>query len=67
MAKKKKAAKAVDPAPEVEVEATEGGEGEEVEVEEAIVEEATIKVRGTAVGGVKMMTQTEYNEYCGKK
>ena len=30
----------------------------------AIVEEATITVRGTAVGGTRKMTQTEYDEYC---
>jgi hypothetical protein len=34
----------------------------------AIVEEATITVRGTAVGGTQKMTQTEYDKYCkGRK
>lgn len=59
MAKKKKAAKPAEP----EVTA---GEGEEVESEEAHVEEATIKVRGTEVGGTCMMTPTEYEAHLKK-
>ena len=33
----------------------------------AIVEEATITVRGTSVGGTQKMTQTEYDKYCNAK
>lgn len=58
MAKKKKAAK---PA---EAEAPEEKAGEEVEVEPAHVPETVIKVRGTAVGGTKLMTASEHAEYC---
>lgn len=38
--------------------------GVKVESEPAIVEEPTIKVRGTAMGGTKMMTPSEFAEYC---
>ena len=47
-------------APEAEVTV---GKGEKVVSEVAIPEVASIKVR-SAKGGVKMMTPTEYAEYC---
>lgn len=37
--------------------------GEKVEAEPAHVEEAFIRVRGTPVGGTRLMTQTEYDAY----
>jgi len=58
--KKKKAAKPAAAAPEEKA-------GEEVAAPPAIVEERTIKVRGTSVGGQQMMTQTEYDAYCKKR
>lgn len=61
---KKKVAKKV--AKKVEVPAENNGEGEEVESEPAHVEEAFIRVRGTGVGGTKLMTQTEYDAFCKK-
>lgn len=33
----------------------------------AIVEEATIRVRGAGMGGSKLMTPTEYAKFRGKK
>ena len=64
MAGKKKVGKTKDekPAePEVTV-----GEGDEVEVEEAIPEVASIKVR-SAKGGVKMMTPSQYEAHCKER
>ena len=62
MAGKKKVGKAkpveAPEAPEAVV-----SEGEEVESEVAIPEVASISVR-SAKGGVKMMTPTEYAEFC---
>ena len=58
--KKKKAAKPAAAAPEEKA-------SEEVAAPPAIVEERTIKVRGTDVGGTCMMTQTEYDAYIAKK
>ncbi|MHC4704028.1 MAG: hypothetical protein ACYTFQ_26000 [Planctomycetota bacterium] len=60
MSKKKTSKKADKPeAPEVT-----SGEGEEVESEPAHVEEATIRVRGTGVGGTRLMTPSEHEAYC---
>jgi len=56
---KKKAAKKVAKKVAAPVEQ----KGEEVEAEPAHVEEAFIQVRGTAVGGTRMMTQSEYDAY----
>lgn len=70
MSKKKKAAKTADDASPADAAAaddapgTAEGEGEKVESEPAHVEEATIRVRGTGVGGVKMMTPSEHKAYC---
>ena len=67
MAGKKKAAKKVakEAAPAEAV--AEESEGEEVVSEPAHVEEATIQVRGTGVGGVRMMTPSEHKAYCEGK
>lgn len=63
MAKKKAKKKAAKPAAEAPAEK----KGEEVVSEPAHVEEATIQVRGRAVGGVKMMTPSEHKAYCEGK
>jgi hypothetical protein len=63
MSKKKTSKKADKPeAPEAPEVAS--GEGEEVESEPAHVEEATIRVRGTGVGGTRLMTPSEHEAYC---
>lgn len=61
-AAKKKVAKVEAP---VEVVAEEKP-GEVVVSDPAIVEEATIMVRGTAMGGTRMMTPTEHKAYCAE-
>lgn len=61
MAGKKKKSTKVGKPDKVKAEAS--GEGEEVAVEEAIPEEATIKVR-CPKRGVRMMTQSQYDAYC---
>jgi hypothetical protein len=58
--KKKKVTKSDSAAPAEKV-------GEKVEVEPAHVEEATIMVRGTAMGGTQMMTPTEHKAYCAEQ
>ena len=73
MAKKKKVKKKVGHTRTVEegktviedVEAeVEESEGEEVEAAPAHVPPQVVKVRGTAVGGTKVMTAEEHAEYC---
>lgn len=64
MSKKKKVAKKTEaPAP---VEKAVEKKGEEVVSAPAHVEEATIMVRGTAMGGTQMMTPTEHKAYCAE-
>ena len=58
MAKKKKVSKKTAPAPEPEVTSTLAEESVP-----GVVEEAFIKVCGAGMGGYKMMTQSEYDEY----
>jgi len=66
---KKKAAKVADDAAPAEDAAAEAekkapGEGEKVKSKPAMVEEATIRVRGTGVGGTRLMTPSEHKAYC---
>jgi hypothetical protein len=59
---KKKVAKKAEEAPVEEAPVVEEKPGKEVESEPALVEEATILVRGKGMGA-KMMTQSEYDEW----